>query len=172
MPTVGLVVEMLTQSEIDEVFHSNKRRADNYAEYENLMNGVDVGAGWAMPIASEAAKWNLSNEDYARLVRFNLNEAATHRTVAKDGSSERVKAPVRLNWKTEAHKGTEDVMQDGKKIGEKEVTIIDRLRVLVINSTVVTRNRAVRETVTVDNPPADAVAGAVTTLADGRVARL
>src|SRR5262252_4000621 len=78
-------IEMLSQSEIDTIWHQNKKRAGNYGVYLATMNARSVGDAWGMPIAAKAAANGFTDPDtgsdeYAKAVRYNFNEAAANRT--------------------------------------------------------------------------------------------
>lgn len=196
---LALEIEMLSKEEADAIWHKNAKRASNYGAFLAMLNTREVGDSWSIAIATKAAEQNMSDAEYAKAIRYNFNEAAGNRVawltiaepeVVKDGDKlttkdneivtlkdgvykvER-KQPVRLNWKTDSHTEEREVTDEKGRKGKTTVTVIDRLKVIVVASEV--RHRAARtprETVTVANPPADAQTGATVTLPDGRTAKL
>lgn len=164
-------IEMMTPEEAQEVFHTNARRANNFAKFVGVMNQRDIGDGWSIWINRVAVENGLDADEYAKQSKYNWNEAAGKRVkrttidaelVGTDDKERTIRtdtgdvltnydaathmydmpAPVKLTWKTVAHTEQREVTDDHGRKGVATVTVIDRYQVVVKASIV--QHRATR----------------------------
>lgn len=164
-------IEMLTPEEAQEIFHTNARRAGNFAKFVGVMNQRDIGDGWSIWIDRVARENGLDSDEYAKQSKYNWNEAAAKRVkrtaidpelVATDDTGRAIRrdtdevlvnydatthmydmpAPVKLTWKSVAHTEQREVENDKGVKGMATVTVIDRFQVVVKESEI--RHRAAR----------------------------
>lgn len=194
MPALSLQIEMLSQTEAQAIWKRQTKRAPNFADYQMFMNTHDVGASWRTKVEPGD-----QNEEHAKVIRHNFNEAARERTAiirldAKPANGTEVQgiaadqftsgpdgkwraekpAPVAIKWKVNSHKEKREVADAKGKKTTIEIDVIDSLTAL-ITATAARQTRAPRAanedvTALVTTPPADAKKGTKYTLPDGRVA--
>ena len=170
---MAFAVEILSKAEVEEIWRS-KVRDENFAQYVDYLNRLDIGAGLRIPV--EKGENNAKN---AAQVRSTFNDAAKERVAGMvvdnvfvptlDAEGKKQPAPVTLRWKTEAH----DLVKKAKDGTETTTKIIDKIQFRIDNSEPVSNvekvKRAPTEVVHPVNPPADVKA---VTLPDGRIAKL
>lgn len=173
-------VEILSKQEADSIWKARGRRADDFQEYVDFLNQLSIGDSFRVRIPKGTPIEK--NEEEAKKLKYNFNEAAKERTRAYKLTADPATLPaeelvvpldqwnkgddgnwyahgpepVVLRWKVDSHIEKQTVKKDGKS-AQIDVKVIDVMTLLVVNTEAV-RKRGPRKPKTTTETPANGTA--------------
>ena len=174
LDALTIEIEELTPEQAAEIFEQQKARPANFANIVVYLRAKAIGQAFDVKVNPDPQQ----NEAHAKDIRKWFGVAARERTmfVGKGNETREIPAPVSIKWREQSHKEKIKVKDANGRMGETEVTIIDRLHGKVVDAS----NAGRRGASTDDSEQVDDIVAKMTyaagsktlELPDGRKAKL